>query len=273
MEQISAVVGPSIADLFRQLLSEAGSPFSSFWTAIFVVGFSFGGAIGAFSVLRDTMDCIWEVRFPKGRPLWKRIRQKIGPFFLVSGLGLIVLAWTALASSLSSLIIIYSGNSTLTLIALTASQVLLSFGVVTLLLALIYKMIPSTRVHWQDVSVASLVTGTAFTVTNYIFGTYIQTFTVTTLIGTAGALVIILLWVFVLNQIILFGAELSKVYATNAGLHARQHIPTPFERLFEPLNKAGERIEQATKDEFETDEKSNIESKEKKKEEQAKVEQ
>jgi uncharacterized BrkB/YihY/UPF0761 family membrane protein len=134
-------------------------------------------------------------------------------------------------------------------------------------------MIPSTKVHWQDVGVASLVTGTAFTVTNYIFGAYIQTFAVTTLIGTAGALVIILLWVFVLNQIILFGAELSKVYATSAGLHARQHLPTSFERLFEPLNKAGERIEQATKDEFETDEKSSKESEEKKKEEQAKVEQ
>jgi membrane protein len=255
--QISSVVGPSVADLFRQLLSEAGSPFSSFWTAVFVVGFSLGGAIGAFSVLRDTMDCIWEVRFPKERPLWKRIRQKIGPFFLVSGLGLIVIAWTVVASSLSRLIIIYSINATLTLIAFTVSQVLLSFGVATLLLALIYKMIPSTRVHWQDVGVASLVTGTAFTVTNYIFGTYIQIFTVTTLIGTAGALVIILLWIFVLNQIILFGAELSKVYATKTGLHARQHSPTPLERLFKPFNRAEERLEQATKDEFETDEKSN----------------
>jgi membrane protein len=273
VQQISSVVGPSVADLFRQLLSESGSPFSSFWTAIFVVGFSLGGAIGAFSVLRDTMNCIWEVRFPKGRPLWKRIRQKIWPFVLVSALGLIVLGWTALASSLSSLIIIYSGNRTLTLIAFTVSQILLSFGIATLLLAIIYKMIPSTKVHWQDVNVASLVTGTAFTVTNYIFGAYIQTFTVTTLIGTAGALVIILLWVFVLNQIILFGAELSKVYATNAGLHSRQHFLTPIERLLEPLNKAGERIEQATKDEFETNEKSSKESEEKKKEEQAKVEQ
>jgi uncharacterized BrkB/YihY/UPF0761 family membrane protein len=133
-------------------------------------------------------------------------------------------------------------------------------------------MIPSTKVQWQDVGVASLVTGTAFTVTNYIFGMYIQAFTVTTLIGTAGALVIILLWIFVLNQIILFGAELSKVYASNADLNSKLHSSTPFESLFEPLNKAGERIEQATKDEFETDEKFNKESEGKKKEEQSKVE-
>jgi len=105
----------------------------------------------------------------------------------------------------------YSSKGPLTLIAITVSQVLLSFAVTTLLLALICKMIPSKRIHWRDVCVASLVTGAAFTITNYIFGAYIQAFTVTTLIGTAGALVIILLWIFVLNQIILFGAELSKV--------------------------------------------------------------
>lgn len=259
IQQISEFVGPAVAELFRQLLSSAGSPFTSVWNAIVVVGFSVGGAIGAFSVLRDTMDVIWEVRVPKGRPLWKRIRQTIGPFVLVSALGLIVIAWTAIASSLFSLIKLYSINGTLTVIAIAIAQFMLSFGVSTLLLALIYKMIPQARVHWQDVTVASIVTGIAFTVTNYIFGTYIQTFTVTTVIGAAGALLIILLWIFVLNQIVLFGAEVSKVYATKVGEHSRQHFPHSIEKIVQPLEKAGERIEQATKDEFETQEKPNKE--------------
>ena len=254
VQLISAVVGPSVAGLFREMLSNAGSPFNSIWTTVVVVGFSIGGAIGAFSVLRDSMDCIWEVRLPKKRPLWKRIREKIGPFILVSTLGLIVIAWTATASSLSSLIRWSSTNGTLTIIAITASQVALSFGVATLLLALIYKMIPQTRVHWQDVALASIVTGIAFTVTNYIFGSYIQTFTVTTLIGAAGALLIILLWVFVLNQIVLFGAEISKAYATNVEPHAKLHLSPSLERLVYPFEKAAERIELATKDEFETGE-------------------
>jgi uncharacterized BrkB/YihY/UPF0761 family membrane protein len=91
-------------------------------------------------------------------------------------------------------------------------------------------------------------------VTNYIFGTYIQTFTVTTVIGTGGTLVVILLWIFVLNQIVLFGTELSKVYASNVGEQAKQHLPESLERLVEPFEKAGKKIEQATKDEFETEE-------------------
>jgi uncharacterized BrkB/YihY/UPF0761 family membrane protein len=79
--QITAV-GPAVAELFKQLITNAGSPFTSVWTAIVVVGFSILGGIGAFSVLRDTMDCIWEVRVPEKRPLWKRVRQTIGPFVL-----------------------------------------------------------------------------------------------------------------------------------------------------------------------------------------------
>ncbi len=254
VQLISEVVGPVVADLFRQVLSDAASPFISVWTAIVEVGFSVGGAIGAFSVLRDSMDCIWEVRFPKNRPLWLRIRQKIGPFILVSILGLIVMAWTAISSSLSYLIRLYSINGTLTVIAVTAAQVILTFAVATLLLAIIYKMIPSARVHWQDVRVAGVVTGIAFTVTNYIFGTYIQTFTVTTLIGAAGALLVILLWIFVLNQIVLFGAEVSKVYATSVGEHAKLHAPSSLEKFFEPIERVIDRIEAATKDEYEIEE-------------------
>jgi membrane protein len=235
--QISSVVGPAIAELFRQLLSNAGSPFTSIWTTIVVLGFSLVGAIGAFSVLRDTMDCIWEVRVPKERPLWKRLRQRIGPFFLFSALGLIVISWTSIASSLTSLIQLYSINGTFTSIAVAIVQIVISFNIATLFLVIIYKLIPEAKVHWQDVTVASIITGIAFTVTNYIFGTYIQIFTVTTVTGAGGALLIILLWIFVLSQIVLFGAEVSKVYAITVEPHASQHLPESAEKIILPFEK------------------------------------
>jgi membrane protein len=246
--QISAVAGPAVADLFYQLLTSTTSPFTSVWTATVVVGFSIGGAIGAFSVLRDTMDRIWEVKLAKSLPLWKRIRQKIVPFALVSALGLIVIAWTAIASGLFSAITLISINSTLAAIGTAIAQIILSFAVATLLLAIIYKMIPEARVHWQDVILAALATGIAFTVTNYIFGTFISTFIVTTVAGAAGSLLIILLWIFVLNQIVLFGAEVSKAYAITFGEHSRQYLPPQVEKILKPILSAGERIEQATKE-------------------------
>jgi membrane protein len=122
VQQISAVAGPEVAGLFNELITSTGSPFTSVWTAVVVVGFSIGGAIGAFAVLRDTMDCIWEVHLPRAQPLWKRIRQRIGPFAIVSSLGLIVIVWTSIATGLFSLIRIYSINNTLAEIGVTSRR-------------------------------------------------------------------------------------------------------------------------------------------------------
>ncbi|MGD6850828.1 MAG: YihY/virulence factor BrkB family protein [Candidatus Bathyarchaeia archaeon] len=248
VQQITAVVGPAVAELFSQLIVSTGSPFTSAWTAVVVVGFSLGGAIGAFSVLRDAMDCIWEVTLPKGQPLWVRVKQKLVPFAIVSSLGLIVIVWTNIAGILYNAIAQYSINEFLTFIGLTIAQIMLSFAVVTFLLAIIYKMIPQAKVHWRDIALAAIVTGIAFTLTNYIFGAYVQTFTVTTVAGAAGSLLIILVWIFVLNQMVLFGAELSKVYATTVGTHAKLHLPAPVQKIVEPLQRVGEKIEEVTKE-------------------------
>jgi membrane protein len=248
VQQISAVAGPAVAELFNQVITNTGSPFTSAWTTIVVVGFSIGGAIGAFSVLRDTMDCIWEVTLPKGRPLLQRIRQRIVPFAVVSALGLIVIAWTAVATGIFNAIMQYSVNSAVAAVGIAISQVITSFIVATVLLAIIYKMIPESHVHWQDVAIASIVTGIAFTITNYIFGWYIANFSPTTVAGAAGSLLIILLWIFVLNQIVLFGAEISKVYAVTVGRHAKLHLPKPVEEAAKPIEEAGKKIEQATKE-------------------------
>jgi len=224
IQQISLVTGPAVAELFRTLLSSAVSPFSSVWTSITIVAFSVGGAIGAFAVLRETMDTIWGFKALRRRRLTDRIRRWIGPFVLVSSLGLIVLASTAIANLIFEAIKRLPINLALTHIWLTIVQILFSFIVSTLLFAIIYKVIPEAKVHWRDVVLASLVAGVAFTVANYIIGTYIATFTVTTIVGTAGSLFIILLWIYILNQIALFGAEVSRVYATTWGSHAQEHV-------------------------------------------------
>lgn len=247
IQQITAVAGPAVAGLFSELILNTASPFASVWTTIVVVGFSIGGAIGAFSVLRETMDRIWEVRLPKGRPLLARIRDRIVPFAVVSSLGLIVIIWTAIAASIFNLITTYSINGAIAAIGVAIAEVMTSFMVATVLLAIIYKMIPLAKVHWQDVVVASIVTGIAFTITNYVFGAYVTFFTPTTVAGAAGALLVILLWIFVLNQIVLYGAETSKVYATTVGTHARKHLPQPLERILQPLEEGREKIESVLK--------------------------
>ena len=245
--QITALAGPSVAGLFKQLLASSMSPFSSLWVAVTTVAFSLGGAIGAFAVLRDTMDAIWEVKSPKTQSFTRMIRRRIGPFVIVSILGLIVIAWTGIATFLFGAIRFFSINGTLTLISITIAQILLSFALSTLLFAITYKLIPDVKVHWRDSILGAAVAGVAFTVTNYIIGTYVETFTVTTIIGAAGSLMIILLWIFILNQIMLFGAEVSKSLRYNFSDSLKRTFTPNSRKNSEALEIAGEKIEQATK--------------------------
>jgi membrane protein len=137
--QIAAIAGPAVAGLFSQLLTSASSPFSSILSSLTVVGFSLVGAIGTFAVLKDAMDVIWEVKLQKKLRLATRVRAGIGPFILVSFLGLIVMAWTAIATTLFSVIRLYLMNGTVTLITTTVVQVLLSLALSTVLFAIIYR--------------------------------------------------------------------------------------------------------------------------------------
>jgi membrane protein len=244
---ITSLAGPAVAQLFSELLQSAKSPFTSVWASIIAIGFTVGGAIGAFATLRDTMDAIWQVKFPSKQKLTVRVKQKIGPFAVFALLGFLVIASTGFATIIFRLITIFSINGTLTRIALVIGEILSSFALATMLFAVIYKLIPQAKVHWIDVGWASLVTGIAFTVLNYIFGSYVQTFTVTSVIGAAGSLIIILLWIYILNLIILFGAETSKAYATIFSRPHGNHMPSTAQRIVEPLEKAGERLEEATK--------------------------
>ncbi len=247
-QQISAVAGPAVTELFSKLIANTASPFTSSWTTLVVVGFSVAGAVGAFAVLRDSINNIWQVKLPSRQPFLNRLRHTVLPFVLITALGLIVIAWTAVAGGVFNAIEYFSVNTILTFVALGIAQVLTSFGLVTLLLAITYRMLPQVELHWPDVALAALVTGMAFTAADYLFGAYVQVFVVTTVAGAAGALLIILLWIFVLTEIVLYGAELSKVYVTTAGSHSKQQVlPESVERFVLPLQKAGRFVERVTK--------------------------
>jgi membrane protein len=250
---ITSFAGPVVAELFQQLLASAMSPFTSVWAAVTVVGFSLAGGIGAFAILRGTMNAVWEVKLAKTVKFSARVRSAIGPFLLVFFLGLIVILGTVTSEALFDVIKLYSINGTLTFISLTVAQILLSFGLSTLLFAIIYKVLPDITVHWEDVILPAVLAGVAFTVVNYVLGWYIQTFRVSTVTGAAGSLLIILLWIYILNQILLFGAEISKVYATTIGPHPQIHVSMAAEKILKPLEKFEEEIEGATKGRIEVD--------------------
>ncbi|HYE59507.1 MAG TPA: YihY/virulence factor BrkB family protein, partial [Rhodothermales bacterium] len=96
-------------------------------------------------------------------------------------------------------------------------NVVISIGLITLLFALIYRYLPDARIAWRDVWVGALVTAVLFTLGKLLIGLYLGNSTTASTYGAAGSLVVLLLWVYYSAMILLFGAEVTQVYATRFG--------------------------------------------------------
>jgi membrane protein len=240
INQVSVVAGPSVADLLSQLLKNAQSPLTSFFGSLISVAFAISGALGAFSVLRKSINVIWEISPAKARRIG--IRKRIIPFLLILAVGILVVAWTAFSTVFfSGVVFVLSpvfGN--FTSLVLRVLQVVVSLGLGTLLFAIIFKELPDTNVTWRDVGIGALITGFVFTVLNYAFGIYLSYFNVSSLAGTAGTLMLLVLWIYLTAIFILFGAQFSKVYSETRGSRSRGYSP-------ENEEKKAERVDVRTK--------------------------
>jgi hypothetical protein len=104
---------------------------------------------------------------------------------------------------------------------LQATNFVVSFGVTTLLFALIFKVLPDVEIHWRDVWIGAAFTAFMFTVGKFLIGLYLGNSGVASTFGAAGSLVVVLLWVYYSAQILLYGAEFTQVYARRYGSQIR----------------------------------------------------
>jgi len=108
-------------------------------------------------------------------------------------------------------------------------DVLVSFGMVTVLFAMIYKLIPRVRIPWRDVWVGAAVTAVLFAVGKLLIGLYLGKSTVASAFGAAGSLAVMMVWVYYSAQIFLLGAEFTWIYAHTYGSRRGERRPRPEE--------------------------------------------
>jgi membrane protein len=110
-------------------------------------------------------------------------------------------------------------------VILQAANFLFAFLLVTLLFAMIYKILPSVRIAWRDVMIGSLVTAALFSIGKFAIGLYLGNSAIASSYGAAGSVILVLVWVYYSAQIFLLGAEFTKVYAHRYG--SRRGLPRP----------------------------------------------
>jgi len=216
--QIEGFVGAAAASQIQDIIKNASLSGKSNITA--VIGFVtlLVGATGVFAEIQDTINYIWNLK-PKPKKNWlKMVVNRALSFSVVISLGfllLVSLVITALIESLSGRLSQVFPQITVTLVYII--NLIITFGITTLLFAIIFKVLPDARIKWRDVFTGAVVTALLFMIGKFAITFYIGSTNVGSAYGTAGSLVIILLWIYYSSIILYFGAEFTKAYAANYG--------------------------------------------------------
>jgi len=217
--QVSGLVGSGGGDAIQALISAAHKPKTGAWaTGIAAVTF-FAGATGVFVELQDDLNSLWGVRPVMGRGVRNFFKNRLLSFGLIAGIGFLLLVSLILSAGLSGLGKFIFGSPPAQETVWQSINFVVSFGVIMLLFAMIFKVLPDAKIAWRDVWMGAIISALLFNLGKLLFGLYLGRSSVTSAYGAAGSLVVVLLWVYYSAQMLLFGAKFTQVYSNRYGSH------------------------------------------------------
>jgi membrane protein len=217
-EQIQGIVGKPVADAAESLVRSAGNRTSSTLATFVSLAVALFGAAALFGELQDALNTIWKVAPRPGRAVVSVIRERAFSFAMVLSAGVLLLASLAVTAALNTVATYLNPASLPGGVQLWQGlNWLVSLAFVTLLFALIFKVVPDVHVPWREVWVGAALTGVLFTLGKYLLALYVTRAGVASAYGAAGSLAVALVWVYYSAQILLFGAEFTRAQARRHG--------------------------------------------------------
>jgi membrane protein len=226
LDQVRNRVGAGSAEAVRQLIASSfNKPRQSIIAQVVGWVAFIAGAMALFASLQDALNTIWHVESIRGG--WKQmLRDRL------ASLGMIwVVAFLLLVSFVGNAAVAFVGSHVLSGVPVIGNPAVLAvvdfivtFAVVTVVFALIFKVLPDVTVAWRDVWVGAIATAVLFVIGEGIISVYLAKAGVASGYGAAGSLLVTLLWIYYSAMILLFGAEYSKVVAGEAKTVAPSRI-------------------------------------------------
>jgi membrane protein len=217
MGQLSGLVGTegarTIEDMLANVRLEDRTPWATGLSILALVV----GATTVFGELQNALNRIWrgtQIK-PHGLAgLWTLIRTRLlslGIILCLGFLSMVSLVFNAVLSALSGWWTPLLGGDAGVLAQ--AADFIVSFSLITVMFAMLYKWVPYNKVHWREVWIGSVLTSLLFTLGKAAIGYYIGKSNVASAFGAAASLVVVMVWVYYSAQIFLLGAEITWVYA------------------------------------------------------------
>ncbi|CAN5910370.1 YihY/virulence factor BrkB family protein [soil metagenome] len=215
--QLQSVFGAEAAGAVQSILANAKSPASGIVGTVVGLAVLLFGASGVFGELQDSLNVVWDVESKPGRGIKGFLRDRFFSFTLVLGVAFLLLVSLVLSAGLSATGKLFSSSLPGGEVLWEVINLVVSFGSVTVLFALIFKVIPDVSIRWRDVWVGAGVTAALFTLGKFAIGVYLGRSGVASPFGAAGSVVALVIWVYYSAQILFFGAEFTQVYARHFG--------------------------------------------------------
>jgi membrane protein len=237
VEQIGGLVGTKSAAAIQSMLQAANRPFRSVMAGIIGIISLIAGAIWVLSELKNALNTIWRAK--ERDDIKKIIINNVLFVGMLLGIGFLLAVSLVLDAALASVGKFLYGLLPASAIILQGINFVLAVGIAALLFAAMYRFLPNTRIEWHDVWIGAAVTSLLFNLGKLALGLYIGKSAIASSYGAAGAVLVLLLWVYYSGLIFYFGAEFTKVYADRYGSRLQAKRIAPSERDFPATNSRG----------------------------------
>src|ERR1700676_3807239 len=217
MHEFGALMGTQGEDAIRLIIASTDRPVLGVLATTLGLLSIILGASGAFNELQDALNIIWKVDRSKSSFWVEALAQRFFSLGLVVAIGFLLLVSLVITSLLSVGERYLNAAVPVSAVLLQSANFVFSWAVTTVLFALILKIVPATKVRWRDVWMGAAFTSLLFTIGKLVIGYYLGHSELVAAYGAAGSLVVFLIWIYYSAQILLFGAELSHVYANRFG--------------------------------------------------------
>ena len=221
MAQIQDLLGAQGRQFIQSMIETASRPATG-WTATVIGALTLlFGSLGVFAELQNSLNTIWGVKPKPAKNFLDGIKRfvvkRLLSFTMVLGIGFLLLASLVISAALSAFGQYIGTRWPFADLWLELINFIISFLVIMLLFAMIFKFLPEIKIAWKDVWLGAAVTSALFTLGKFLIGLYLGRSQVGTVFGGAGSLAILLIWIYYSAQILFFGAEFTQVYANKYG--------------------------------------------------------
>jgi membrane protein len=214
--QLTGLMGKQSAEFLQAAIKGASSPSAGITATIIGLVTLLLTATAVFGEMQAALNAIWKAE-PRRDTVTRLIRARASSLGLVAALGFLLLISLVISAAISALSDWISAAVPFGALLLQAVNFLVSLALIAVLFTAIYKVLPDVALEWHDVIVGGVATAVLFTIGKTLIGLYIGSSAVASSYGAAGALIVVLLWIYYSAQIFLLGAEFTKAYARAKG--------------------------------------------------------